>query len=147
MRIRGRTVDRRRRPVRIAFVDVTGPSAVKNAIHEIERTVGSIALAVRAAGVLTEKPFASVDEELWNKTLEVHPRGQRAAQGRLPDTLPALGLDSVSGGVSIVQATLDSIPGDKILVGHSYGGFVITNAAIGRSDVRGLVYTAAYVPD
>jgi pimeloyl-ACP methyl ester carboxylesterase len=32
-------------------------------------------------------------------------------------------------------------------VGHSYGGFVITNAAIGRSDVRGLVYTAAYVPD
>jgi pimeloyl-ACP methyl ester carboxylesterase len=123
------------------------PSAVKNAVHEIERTVGSIALAVRAAGVLTEKPFASVDEELWNKTLEVHPRGQRAARGRLPDTLPALGLDSVSGDVSIVQATLDSIPGDKILVGHSYGGFVITNAAIERSDVRGLVYTAAYVPD
>jgi len=60
---------------------------------------------------------------------------------------PALGLDSVSGDVSIVQATLDSIPGDKILVGHSYGGFVITNAASGRSDVRGLVYTAAYVPD
>jgi pimeloyl-ACP methyl ester carboxylesterase len=60
---------------------------------------------------------------------------------------PALDLDSVSGDVSIVQATLDSIPGDKILVGHSYGGFVITNAAIGRTDVRGLVYTAAYVPD
>jgi pimeloyl-ACP methyl ester carboxylesterase len=32
-------------------------------------------------------------------------------------------------------------------VGHSYGGFVITNAAIGRTDVGGLVYTAAYVPD
>ena len=60
---------------------------------------------------------------------------------------PALGLASVSGDVAIVRATLDSIPGDKILVGHSYGGFVITNAASGRSDVRGLVYTAAYVPD
>ena len=60
---------------------------------------------------------------------------------------PALGLASVSEDVAIVQSTLDSIPGDKILVGHSYGGFVITNAAIGRSDVRGLVYTAAYVPD
>ena len=60
---------------------------------------------------------------------------------------PALGLASLSDDVAIVQATLDSIPGDKILVGHSYGGFVITNAAIGRSDVRGLVYTAAYVPD
>ncbi len=60
---------------------------------------------------------------------------------------PALGLTSVAADVAIVRSTLDSIPGDKILVGHSYGGFVITNAASGRSDVRGLVYTAAYVPD
>jgi len=60
---------------------------------------------------------------------------------------PALGLTSVSDDVAIVRSTLDSIPGDKILVGHSYGGFVITNAASGRSDVRGLVYTAAYAPD
>jgi pimeloyl-ACP methyl ester carboxylesterase len=56
-------------------------------------------------------------------------------------------MDSVSNDMAIVQATLDSIPGDKILVGHSYGGFVITNAASGRSDLRGLVYTGAYVPD
>ena len=60
---------------------------------------------------------------------------------------PTLGLEFVAGDVAIVQATLDSIPGDKILVGHSYGGFVITNAAEGRHDVRGLVYTAAYVPE
>jgi pimeloyl-ACP methyl ester carboxylesterase len=60
---------------------------------------------------------------------------------------PALGLASVAEDVAIVRSTLDSIPGDKILVGHSYGGFVITNAASGRSDVRGLVYTAAYVPE
>ena len=60
---------------------------------------------------------------------------------------PALGLASVAEDVAIVRSTLDAIPGDKILVGHSYGGFVITNAASGRTDVRGLVYTAAYVPD
>jgi pimeloyl-ACP methyl ester carboxylesterase len=60
---------------------------------------------------------------------------------------PALGLTSVAADVAIVRSTLDSIPGDKILVGHSYGGFVITNAATGRGDVRALVYTAAYVPD
>ena len=60
---------------------------------------------------------------------------------------PALGLASAADDVAIVRSTLDSIPGDKILVGHSYGGFVITNAASGRTDVRGLVYTAAYVPD
>jgi pimeloyl-ACP methyl ester carboxylesterase len=56
-------------------------------------------------------------------------------------------LTSVADDVAIVRSVLDSIPGDKILVGHSYGGFVITEAAIGRTDVRGLVYTAAYVPD
>src|SRR3954469_15543023 len=60
---------------------------------------------------------------------------------------PALGLASLADDVSIVQATLDSIPGEKLLVGHSYGGFVISNAAVGRTDVLGLVYTAAYVPD
>ena len=60
---------------------------------------------------------------------------------------PTLGLASVSDDVAIVRSTLDAIPGDKILVGHSYGGFVTTNAASGRADVRGLVYTAAYVPD
>ena len=60
---------------------------------------------------------------------------------------PTLGLASVSDDVAIVRSTLDAIPGDKILVGHSYGGFVTTNAASGRTDVRGLVDTAAYVPD
>ena len=60
---------------------------------------------------------------------------------------PTLDLLSLAGDVATVRATLDSIPGDKILVGHSYGGFVISNAAFGRSDVRGLVYTAAFVPD
>jgi pimeloyl-ACP methyl ester carboxylesterase len=89
--------------------------------------------------VLVHGAFAS--PEGWDGVADaLHKDGYQTAT-------PALGLDSVSGDVSIVQATLDSIPGDKILVGHSYGGFVITNAAIGRTDVRGLVYTAAYVPD
>ena len=60
---------------------------------------------------------------------------------------PTLDLLSLAGDVATVRATLDSIPGDKILVSHSYGGFVVSNAAFGRSDVRGLVYTAAFVPD
>jgi len=35
---------------------------------------------------------------------------------------PTLGLISVPDDVAIVRSTLDSIPGDKILVGHSYAG-------------------------
>jgi pimeloyl-ACP methyl ester carboxylesterase len=89
--------------------------------------------------VLAHGAFASPDG--WGKVAAaLHKDGYQTAA-------PALGLTSVSGDVAIVRSTLDSIPGDKILVGHSYGGFVITNAASGRSDVRGLVYTAAYVPE
>jgi pimeloyl-ACP methyl ester carboxylesterase len=62
-------------------------------------------------------------------------------------TTPTLGLASLADDTATVRATLDSIPGKKILVGHSYGGAVVSNAAYGRSDVLGLVYTAAFVPD
>jgi pimeloyl-ACP methyl ester carboxylesterase len=37
--------------------------------------------------------------------------------------------------------------GPVVLVGHSYGGFVITNAATGGGDVRALVYVDAFMPD
>jgi pimeloyl-ACP methyl ester carboxylesterase len=89
--------------------------------------------------VLVHGAFAS--PEGWDGVADaLHKDGYQTAA-------PTLGLSSVAGDVGIVRSTLDSIPGDKILVGHSYGGFVITNAASGRTDVRGLVYTAAYVPE
>jgi pimeloyl-ACP methyl ester carboxylesterase len=38
------------------------------------------------------------------------------------------------------------VAGPKVLVAHSYGGFVVSNAAAGRTDVSALVFTAAFVP-
>ena len=61
--------------------------------------------------------------------------------------IPALGLSDASADVAIVQSALDGIGGKKILVGHSYGGSVISQAAAGRTDVQALVYTAAFAPD
>jgi len=101
--------------------------------------VGARAAESRPTIVFAHGAFASPAG--WDGVISaLHKDGYQTAT-------PALGLESVAGDVAIMQATLDSIPGDKILVGHSYGGFVITNAAGGRSDVRGLVYTAAYAPD
>jgi pimeloyl-ACP methyl ester carboxylesterase len=37
--------------------------------------------------------------------------------------------------------------GPVVLVGHSYGGFVITNAATGGGDVKALVYVDAFIPE
>src|SRR5260370_22533438 len=51
-------------------------------------------------------------------------------------------LDSVKGDVAAVKRTLGRVSSPAILVGHSYGGMVIT--AAGTDDpVAGLVYTAA----
>ena len=42
---------------------------------------------------------------------------------------------------------LKSIPGPIVLVAHSYGGFVGTNAATGNDNVKALVYVDAFAPD
>jgi pimeloyl-ACP methyl ester carboxylesterase len=60
---------------------------------------------------------------------------------------PTLDLLSIEGDAAIVRAALDAIAGDKILVAHSYGGIVVSNASYGRSDIRAIVYAAAFVPD
>jgi pimeloyl-ACP methyl ester carboxylesterase len=46
-----------------------------------------------------------------------------------------------------IAAFLQSISGPIVLVAHSYGGFVITNAATGNANVKALVYIDAFIPD
>ncbi|MDF5758044.1 alpha/beta hydrolase [Spongiactinospora sp. TRM90649] len=56
-------------------------------------------------------------------------------------------LRSLSGDAAAVRSLLTSIEGPIVLVGHSYGGAVITNAAIGLGNVKALVYAAGLAPD
>lgn len=56
---------------------------------------------------------------------------------------PLRGLTSDS---QYIASYLKQITGPVILVGHSYGGAVITNAAVGDPNVKGLVYIAAFAP-
>ncbi|MGW7673658.1 alpha/beta fold hydrolase [Streptomyces sp. NPDC054775] len=58
--------------------------------------------------------------------------------------LPLRGLASDSAYVSDY---LKTISGPIVLVGHSYGGSVITNAARDNANVKALVYVAAFAPD
>ncbi|MCC2032477.1 alpha/beta hydrolase [Microbacterium allomyrinae] len=54
-------------------------------------------------------------------------------------------LQSLDDDVAAVRALIDAADDEVLLVGHSYGGAVITNA--GRHDrVRGVVYIAAFAP-
>ncbi|MET0692302.1 MAG: alpha/beta hydrolase [Propionibacteriaceae bacterium] len=60
-----------------------------------------------------------------------------------PNLLRGVGTDAPYVASVLAQRTT----GPVVLVGHSYGGFVISNAAAGAGDVRALVYVDAFVPD
>jgi pimeloyl-ACP methyl ester carboxylesterase len=59
-----------------------------------------------------------------------------------PNPLRGLAADS-----AYIGGVLGQIDGPVLLVGHSYGGAVITNAAATAPNVLGLVYVAAFAPD
>ncbi|MEU8074963.1 alpha/beta hydrolase [Catellatospora citrea] len=56
-------------------------------------------------------------------------------------------LRSVSGDAAYVRDVIATIDGPVVLVGHSYGGMVITEAASRNDKVVGLVYVCAFAPD
>lgn len=56
-------------------------------------------------------------------------------------------LRGVSNDATYVADLLKSISGPTVLVGHSYGGSVISEAAVDQAKVKGLVYVAAFAPD
>lgn len=56
-------------------------------------------------------------------------------------------LQSLSGDSAALRAFLGTIPGPVVLVGHSYGGAVVSDAATGVTNVHALVYLDAFAPD
>jgi len=60
---------------------------------------------------------------------------------------PANPLRGPASDAAYLASVLKTINGPIVLVAHSYGGFVITNAATGNANVKALVYIDAFVPD
>jgi pimeloyl-ACP methyl ester carboxylesterase len=83
---------------------------------------------------------AWADGSSWAKVIPLlHRRGFRATAVQLP-------LNSLDADVATVKRALALEDGPTILVGHSYGGVVITQAG-NDPNVAGLVYIAAFAPD
>jgi len=84
---------------------------------------------------------AWADGSSWNKvTTELQRRGFKVVATQLP-------LTSLSDDVTALRRVLRSQDAPVVLVGHSYGGAVITAAAAGDPKVKALVYVAAIVLD
>ena len=56
-------------------------------------------------------------------------------------------LTSLADDIATTRRTIETQQGPVVVVGHSYGGAVITGAAAGSPLVKALVYVAAFAPD
>jgi pimeloyl-ACP methyl ester carboxylesterase len=71
----------------------------------------------------------------------------RLTKAGYPVITPANPLRGLTSDADYIRSVLQSITGPIVLVGHSYGGAVISNAARGVPNVKALVFIAAFAPD
>ncbi|WBB68369.1 alpha/beta hydrolase [Micromonospora sp. WMMD812] len=81
------------------------------------------------------------DSSSWNGVVG------RLQAGGVPVTAVANPLRGLSEDAAYVASALKQLPGRLLVVGHSYGGAVITNAAAQVDSAVGLVYVAGFAPD
>jgi len=109
--------------------------------------LGSAAAATARASRHEPKPTIVLvhggyaDSSCWNGVI---PKLQRQGFTTIAGSNPLRGIPT---DAPYIGSLLDSISGPVVLVAHSMGGTVITNAAAGKSNVKALVYIAAFVPD
>lgn len=89
--------------------------------------------------VLVHGAFAGSSS--WNGVI-----GELARDG-YPVTAAAVPLRSLKGDAQYVSSLVTSIAGPVVLVGHSYGGEVISVAAADLSNVKALVFVSGFAPD
>jgi pimeloyl-ACP methyl ester carboxylesterase len=85
---------------------------------------------------------AWADASSWNP-VAMDLQGQGFTVLAPTNLLRAVAIDAPYIASFLAQRT----SGPVVLVGHSYGGFVITNAATGVENVKALVYVDAFMPD
>ena len=84
---------------------------------------------------------AWADASSWSKVIPILQKaGHRVIAVQLPE-------HSLADDVATVKRAIQLVGAPTVLVGHSYGGEVITNAAYNNPNVKGLVYVAAFAPD
>jgi pimeloyl-ACP methyl ester carboxylesterase len=97
------------------------------------------AQTVKPTVVLVHGAFA--DSSSWNGVIAVLERdGYKVIAA--PDNLRGVRADA-----DVVADVVKSVSGPVVLVGHSYGGSVISEAAEGAQNVKALVYVSAFAPE
>jgi pimeloyl-ACP methyl ester carboxylesterase len=126
------------------------------------RILATLTIAVATAGVLATIATASAqpthrtqgqkptivlvhggwaDSSGWNQEI------RKLQQLGYTTIAPANPLRGLASDADYIRSVLLTIKDPIVLVGHSYGGAVISNAAVGVPNVKALVYIAGFAPD
>jgi pimeloyl-ACP methyl ester carboxylesterase len=102
--------------------------------------------SVRTSGATPAKPTVVIEAGAWADNSSFADVVRRLQYAGYTVDVPPNPLQGLTYDSQTLAGFLGSISGPIVLVGHSYGGMVITNAAIGNPDVKALVYVDAYIP-
>ena len=106
----------------------------------------SIVLASIAQGAATKPSIVLVhgafaDASSWAKVIPILEKdGYYVTAVQIP-------LTSLPDDVAVTKRVIDAQKGPVVVVGHSYAGAVITDAAAGNANLKSLVYVNAFAPD
>ena len=124
--------------------------------HSLRWALVALAAILAASILTTAGAFARDDRNPRPTVVLVHgafadasswsPVIARLQDDGFPVVAPANPLRGIASDASYLSSFLDTIDGPIVLVGHSYGGAVITNAATGNAQVKALVYVDAFAP-
>jgi pimeloyl-ACP methyl ester carboxylesterase len=130
---------------------------MKNPIRRIARAAAAISVAALVVATLpipasaqpasSEKPTivlvhgAFAESASWNGVIA---KLQAQHYAVIAAANPLRGVKSDAAAIG---AIVDSVKGQVVLVGHSYGGAVISAAAMGKTQVKALVFVAAFAPE
>ena len=117
--------------------------------HPIKRAIAAGAMTLATASVMAAAPKPTIvlvhgafaGSSSWNGVV-----AELSQQG-YPVIAAANPLRGVASDGAYVTALARSVNGPVVLVGHSYGGAVISAAATGLPQVKALVFVAAFAPD
>lgn len=111
-----------------------------------------LALSVPATATTPDRPGGSAKPTVvlvhgaWADSSSWAPVVERLTRDGYPVRAIANPLQGLTGDSAYLASYLATIEGPKILVGHSYGGAVITNAVTTAPGVKALVYVAGFIP-
>jgi pimeloyl-ACP methyl ester carboxylesterase len=128
-------------------------SSRRSVLKSIAAASGLAAAAVVAPGTSAaaeprvQRPTVVLVHGAWADGSSWNGVTARLQREGFTTTVPANPLRGLSIDANYIRDYLSTLTGPIVLVGHSYGGAVITNAATGNPHVVALVYIDAFAPD